>query len=212
MKKIIWFARGGGIAKCGPFDTQIEATDAVRLEPGNRDVFPSDAFVWPEFEDHAQPKKAAKQPMIEEPIRTEIVHKEQGGRGVAAMITTDFAYEGVIDTECLPLCEAMNALGLRTISSCCGHGDEPFRIWFCLRDPVKDLTGYGALSVLLYNVDPCYVGFQWHVRVTTDCGCSAPKFCLESDSCGQEAFNKARQITQAITKELQRSKGLGGQK
>ena len=46
-KTIKWFARGGGLLKCGPYDSQIEATNALRLtaEP---DVFPSDAFVWPE--------------------------------------------------------------------------------------------------------------------------------------------------------------------
>lgn len=71
MKKkpqILWFARGGGIAKCGPFKTQIEATNAMRLvkrkaqtcivgkkaeialfhDPGQDQEFPPDIFVWPE--------------------------------------------------------------------------------------------------------------------------------------------------------------------
>ena len=71
-RKIKWFAKGGGIAKCGPFDTQIEATNAMRLvkrdartlikgnfakgqahvalvhEPAQRCEFPDDVFVWPE--------------------------------------------------------------------------------------------------------------------------------------------------------------------
>ena len=71
-KKIVWFAKGGGIAKCGPFDSQIEATNAMRLvksetktriaydfrkgranvalvhEPAQRAEFPDDMFVWPE--------------------------------------------------------------------------------------------------------------------------------------------------------------------
>lgn len=71
-KKIVWFAKGGGIAKCGPFDSQIEATNAMRLvkresktrighdfrkgraevflvaEPAQRAEFPTDVFVWPE--------------------------------------------------------------------------------------------------------------------------------------------------------------------
>ena len=45
--KIMWFARGGGVAKMGPFHTQIEATDHLRLNTAET-LFPSDAFVWPE--------------------------------------------------------------------------------------------------------------------------------------------------------------------
>ena len=36
-----------------------------------------------------------------------------------------------IDLECIPLCKALNPLtGIQTISSCCGHGYAPFRIYF----------------------------------------------------------------------------------
>ena len=45
--KIVWFARGGGIVKMGPFKSQVEATNALRLAK-DRDRFPEDAFVWPE--------------------------------------------------------------------------------------------------------------------------------------------------------------------
>jgi hypothetical protein len=63
-KKIVWFAKGGGIAKCGPFKNQIEATNAIRLAAPVRrsyevfpplavdqSLFPADAFVWPEEEE-----------------------------------------------------------------------------------------------------------------------------------------------------------------
>jgi len=60
-KKIVWFARGGGIKKAGPFDFQVAAVKALELidegpavrcgdsfrEP-LRGGFPSDMFVWPE--------------------------------------------------------------------------------------------------------------------------------------------------------------------
>lgn len=64
-KKIVWFAKGGGIARCGPFDTQVEAAAAMRLAKPvglarsvavnintqfTRDEFPADVFVWPEEE------------------------------------------------------------------------------------------------------------------------------------------------------------------
>lgn len=42
---LCWFARGGGISRSGPFDSQTEATNAIRLNDGG---FPANAFVWPE--------------------------------------------------------------------------------------------------------------------------------------------------------------------
>lgn len=46
---VVWFARGGAIARCGPYSSQIEATDAMRLVDGHPDgLFPRDVFVWPE--------------------------------------------------------------------------------------------------------------------------------------------------------------------
>lgn len=65
-KKIQWFARGGGIAKCGPFKSQVAATAAMRqvtetdqhyawvvamhgpVRPQLKGGFPTDVFVWPE--------------------------------------------------------------------------------------------------------------------------------------------------------------------
>jgi hypothetical protein len=65
--KTLWFAKGGGIARCGPFKSQAEASAAMRLaKPVRRSVvaallrgerppplptadeFPADVFVWPE--------------------------------------------------------------------------------------------------------------------------------------------------------------------
>lgn len=63
--KIVWYARGGGIAKAGPFATQIQATNSLRqVTETDREYqyatrngvhrprlcggFPADAFVWPE--------------------------------------------------------------------------------------------------------------------------------------------------------------------
>lgn len=61
-KKIVWFARGGDIARCGPYDSQVEATNAMRLIDEGPDPvrvgdsfrdplrggFPDNVFVWPE--------------------------------------------------------------------------------------------------------------------------------------------------------------------
>jgi len=36
-----------------------------------------------------------------------------------------------LDKEVVPLVGAMNAMkGIVTVESCCGHGEDPFRIWF----------------------------------------------------------------------------------
>ena len=47
-----WWARGGGITRCGPYESQVEAwkamryTDALRLS--TRLDHPADTAVWPE--------------------------------------------------------------------------------------------------------------------------------------------------------------------
>lgn len=58
--EVLWFARGGGIARSGPFKTQVEAAKALVLVssgPLGAPRFPPDAFVWPE---EVHPKKRAK--------------------------------------------------------------------------------------------------------------------------------------------------------
>jgi hypothetical protein len=56
-------------------------------------------------------------------------------------------YTDTIDQECLPLCDAINRIsGIDTFESCCGHGDNPFRIWF-------SVNNLEALPQLLYFLD-----------------------------------------------------------
>jgi hypothetical protein len=53
MKGASWYASGGGITKTGPFKTQRQAYEAMRLAP-DRIVggcpYPRDLFIWPEWE------------------------------------------------------------------------------------------------------------------------------------------------------------------
>jgi len=43
-------------------------------------------------------------------------------------------YPDDMDAECIPLCDALNALGgIATTSSCSGHGRAPHRIFFVAR-------------------------------------------------------------------------------
>lgn len=42
-----------------------------------------------------------------------------------------------VDPECEALCAALNQYpGVRTTESCCGHGEDPFGVWFILDHPV----------------------------------------------------------------------------
>ena len=42
----------------------------------------------------------------------------------------DPAYEEPLDPEIIPLCDAFNAAGFVTTSSCCGHGHRWPHVWF----------------------------------------------------------------------------------
>jgi len=56
-------------------------------------------------------------------------------------------YQGIMDIECIQLCDAINKLkGLKTTECCCGHDVNPFRIWF-------KATGLKHLPQLLYYMD-----------------------------------------------------------
>lgn len=76
-----------------------------------------------------------------------------------------------MDKECIVLCRAMNNLqGITTTESCCGHGKEPFQIWFKV-DKLSDLPK------LLFHFDACHCGFDgWFVDVMTDCGMAPVHF------------------------------------
>jgi hypothetical protein len=46
-------------------------------------------------------------------------------------------YKGKMDAEVVSLCDALNACpGIITFESCCGHGKDPFSIYFYATDPV----------------------------------------------------------------------------
>ena len=52
-----------------------------------------------------------------------------------------------LDLECANLVNAVNRIpGLHTYSSCCGHGEHTFKIWFWFDDD-------NNLPLLLYYLD-----------------------------------------------------------
>ncbi len=57
-----------------------------------------------------------------------------------------------MDNECIDLCEAMNKVkGVKTQASCCGHGEQPFRIWF-------DCNSMSSLYLMGRVLNKCYGG------------------------------------------------------
>ncbi len=66
-------------------------------------------------------------------------------------------YPSDIDKECVPLCNALNALpSITTFESCCGHGDHPYRIFF----KTATIWGLGpilrSLSSTAWRVEACW--------------------------------------------------------
>lgn len=47
-----------------------------------------------------------------------------------ATVRHDPAYPEPLDEEIIPLCDALNAAGFVTTSSCCGHGGDWPHVWF----------------------------------------------------------------------------------
>lgn len=67
-----------------------------------------------------------------------------------------------IDPELVPLLDAMNAVpGIETISSCCGHGGQPVRIFFRAHRP-------DGLFFLARCADVRYweYGYQWSINLS----------------------------------------------
>ena len=101
----------------------------------------------------------------------------------------------VLDPEVVDLVNALNTFpGVSTTSSCCGHGNDVFNIWFvveCLEN----------LPELLYCIDGCHSGiYGWNVEVTTDCGMQPVSFRLHSEALGNKAYAEAIKLADFINK------------
>lgn len=107
-------------------------------------------------------------------------------------------YKDKMDTECLALCDAMNKMpGIQTVESCCGHGEEEFRIWFMAEN-------LESLPALLYWFDGCHSGiYGWSVQVKTDCAMSPAFFSARSRSKGEMAYKEANVIADCIEEYLE---------
>ena len=83
-------------------------------------------------------------------------------------------YDDKMDKEVLELCDAMNRLpGVTTTSSCCGHGNSPYAIFF-------EAEFQEDVAPVSYFVDACHTGHKgWQVIVRADCAMIYRSFLLE---------------------------------
>lgn len=101
-----------------------------------------------------------------------------------------------IDKDCVDLCLAMNQFkGIHTTSSCQGHENHKFWIFFSA-ELVQDL------APILYYCDVCHSGYSgWQVIARTDCCLTTrPSFLLEGPE-GQEGAEGALAIAQLLNDE-----------
>ena len=78
-------------------------------------------------------------------------------------------YPADIDAECIPICDALNALsGIDTTESCCGHGSIPHRIFFRAKT-------VGCLAPILRSCESS----AWRVEAGWASGSNTIYFMLE---------------------------------
>ena len=72
-------------------------------------------------------------------------------------------YDGKMDKECIPLCDALNSLpDVETIESCCGHCKDRFMVFFTCDNP-------HSLAVIARVFDRRYIGTSqpWYIELQT---------------------------------------------
>ena len=87
-----------------------------------------------------------------------------------------------VDDEVIPLCDALNALtGIETISSCCGHGYAPFRVYFTA-------ANLDSLRPILVAIDESEI---WRLRVSMATGNMEIYFALDGQ---KESYTEANYL------------------
>ena len=102
----------------------------------------------------------------------------------------DYYHYSQIDKECRKLCRALNAFpeAVYTVESCCGHGEEPYHIWF----KVRNLAILSTIVSLIDEYD------AWKIEVNKDDDDDEnPLFLLEGPV-GAEAYLESEKIAKEI--------------
>ena len=87
---------------------------------------------------------------------------------------TEDGYDGRMDSECIPLCDALNRLPrVQTFASCCGHLKRGYSVW--LRT-----DNLYSMAVIARALDKRYVPtcVVWEAVLETDDAVRTPQFCM----------------------------------
>lgn len=83
-----------------------------------------------------------------------------------------------------------------TVESCCGHGRQPYRIFFFA-------DTFEALTIVAYCVAGCHSGaYDWRVIARTDCTPQPVSFMIEGPAGDYEG---SRKIAAAVGKWISES-------
>lgn len=110
--------------------------------------------------------------------------------------------EGTLDHQCVALVQAMNRLeGVETTSSCCGHGEAPYRIWFRVTDyHGKGLADLARLTCERYHFD---ISVSWQILLNHgDLPGEEVGFLLEGTDWGPEQYKKALDLATEINRRI----------
>lgn len=103
-------------------------------------------------------------------------------------------YPSSMDAECIPICNALNALpGIRTVESCCGHGEHPHRVFF---------TAQAVES--LRPILCCSHSSGWHVEANWANGSNTIYFMLEGPIGPADKPGGANDFASWLADELQK--------
>lgn len=105
-----------------------------------------------------------------------------------------------MDPPCIPLFHALNKLpGIRTTSSCCGHGKKPFRMWL-------EACTLSNVTAVVRRIDGRYLGFEWRCLAYINESAWRTSFCLESLTIGEEAYQESRVLAQSLLDDMESRK------
>lgn len=111
-----------------------------------------------------------------------------------------------MDPEVVKLCDALNSLpSVKTVESCCGHGERPFAIWLRIDSSV-------ALRFLGRCLSHRYwtYGHNWTLKVDNDDTTKAGAiFLLHSGKIrGEEAYAQAEDLVSCMEDHLNHERYL----
>ena len=102
-----------------------------------------------------------------------------------------------LDPEVIPLCEALNSLGgIETISSCCGHGYAPFRVYFTA-------ANFNSLRPILEVIDESEI---WSMRTSMATGNMKIYFVLDGQ---KQSYAEANTLADALLAARRKEHGNG---